>query len=96
MDDKIHMFCLTAAKLSAVLSVQRLKRERFSSEPGVSAAQDMTAIMETREFTHPENEWKQKGIRALLDFPKHGSIGQKKKEGQFQKHNIQRMHQFEY
>lgn len=36
MDDKIPMFCLTAAKLSSVLSAQRLGKERFPSEPSVT------------------------------------------------------------
>lgn len=36
MDDKIQMFCLTAAKLSSVLSVQRLGKERFPPEPEVT------------------------------------------------------------
>lgn len=60
MDDKIQMFCLAAAKLSSVLSGQRLGKERFSSlnlKSHFGAAQDTAAGGETRGFTHPENEW---------------------------------------
>lgn len=60
MDDKIQMFCLTAAKLSSVLSEQRLGKRDFplNLKSHFGAAQDTTAAVETRGFTHPENEWK--------------------------------------
>lgn len=60
MDDKIQMFCLTAAKLSSVLSVQRLGEERFSLnlKPHFGAAQDRAAGVGTGGFTHPDEEWK--------------------------------------
>lgn len=78
MDDKIQMFCLTAAKLSSALSVQRLGKERFSPEPEVT--------LWTRQ-----QEWRQEDSltlkmsgnkKDLLSVsPNHGSVEEKKKEG---------------
>lgn len=61
MDDKIQTFCLSAAKLSTVLSVQRLKKKRdfpLNLKSHVFFAQGKTAAVKASKFTHPEIEWK--------------------------------------
>lgn len=82
MDDKIQMFCLAAAKLSSVLSGQRLGKERFSSEPSVpfGAAQDTRAERRQGDSLTLKMRGNKKGsAQALVSPKKHGSVEGKKK-----------------